>query len=87
MRVCIIYQPNSEHERSVLDFVRDFKLAGHGELELISLDTISGSEIAKLYGIMSYPAVMAISHDGQLQKLWDGEMLPLMSEVAYYSMQ
>lgn len=86
MRVVVLYHPRSEHAGKVEDYARDYKLrAKTKELELVSLETVQGADLAKLYGIISYPAVLAISADGQLQKLWQGSNLPLMNELDYYT--
>lgn len=86
MRVIVLYRPNSDHERMVLDYARDYKmLKGDRDLELVSLDTREGADMAKLYGIMQYPAVLAMSNDGQMQQLWQGESLPLLNEVDYFA--
>ncbi len=57
---------------------------GHS-ISLLSVDTRDGVATASLYDIMRYPAVLALADDGQLIKLWDGDYLPLMNEVAYYA--
>lgn len=53
-------------------------------IELISLDTIDGSDMARLYGIVQYPALLALRDDGQLMKDWQGNALPLSDEVSGY---
>jgi hypothetical protein len=53
----------------------------------LSLETPEGSEMAKLYGITSYPAILVMQNDGHLQQMWQGETLPLMSEVQAYSQE
>ncbi len=85
MRVIILYHPKSEHARRVEEFAHDF-LHRHDErtLTLESLETTEGSEKARLYGAVQYPAVLALSDDGQLLKMWEGDQLPLINEVAYY---
>ena len=40
--------------------------------------------MATLYGIMRYPSVLVTRDDGQVIKDWQGEHLPLMSELAGY---
>ncbi len=84
MRVFILYRPNSEHERKVTDFVRDFSKRTQSEIELVSLDTAEGSDKAKLYDIVRYPAVIAVNEAGILQSLWQGE-LPLINELSYFT--
>jgi hypothetical protein len=85
MRVVILYRPNSEQEGKAKDFARDYKQLKNIDLELISLDTVEGDDMAKLYDITQYPAVVALKEDGQLQKMWQGEILPLMNELDYYT--
>jgi hypothetical protein len=41
--------------------------------------------MAKLYGVYAYPAILAVSHDGSLQQLWQDEQLPLMQELDAYA--
>lgn len=86
MKVVVLYRPNSDHARKVEDFARDFsRFNGDRHLELVSLDTRDGSSTATLYDVMQYPAVLALGNDGQVIREWEGEMLPLLSEVAYYT--
>lgn len=86
MKVLLLYRPNSEHSRTVEEFARDFS-RNHvdSRIELVSIDTRDGVSTATLYDIMQYPAILALTNDGQLLKEWQGETLPLMNEVAYYS--
>ena len=41
--------------------------------------------MASLYDIMNYPAILALRDDGSILKTWEGDELPLMDEVAYYT--
>ena len=84
MKVFILYRPNSEHERLVTDFVRDFTQRTQNEIELISLDTVEGSDKARLYDVVRYPAVLAVNEAGVIQKLWQGEV-PLINELSYFT--
>ena len=69
-----------------MDYIRDYKMRHPGvEPELLSLDTREGDEMANLYGVYNNPAILAISHDGSLQQLWQDEQLPLMNEVDAYA--
>lgn len=84
----MLYRPNSDHARVVEEFAKDFsKHHTGGKLNLVDLNTRDGSSTASLYDVMQYPAVLALTDDGQLIKEWEGERLPLMNEVAYYSHQ
>lgn len=58
------------------------------QLATYNIDSIEGSELAQLYGIMDYPAVLALKNDGQVQQQWEGiDKLPLMNDLAYYAQQ
>lgn len=87
MRLLILYRPNSEHERTVDTFVRDFQRQHEvgKEIELISVDTREGVEIAKVYDILEYPAILALADDGSALHVWTGIPMPLMNEVAGYA--
>jgi hypothetical protein len=85
MKVLILYRPNTEHAGQAMDYARDYKQLKNKEIKLISLDTVEGDDMAKLYDITQYPAVVAIKDDGQLAKMWQGSTLPLMNELDYYA--
>ncbi len=87
MRVIIIYRPNSDHARQVEEYIADFERFHPGEnLETHNIDTPEGSRIAEVYGVMTYPAILALSNDGQVQQQWEGaDKLPLMNDLAYYA--
>ncbi len=84
MKIFVLYRPDSEHERTVTDFVRDFTQQTQKELELVSLDTREGAEKAKLYDVTSYPATIATDDMGVLQRVWQGKM-PLINELSYFA--
>ena len=84
----ILYRPESEHSTTVESFVRDFQHqyeAGR-KVELISLNTRDGVATASLYDIMMFPAILALADDGSVLNLWQGQPLPLMDEVAGYTL-
>lgn len=85
MRIVVLYRPRSEHEGKVISFAEEYKRLKRVNLELLSLDTREGNDLAKLYGVTNYPAILAIAGNGSLQKLWQEEMLPMMSELDYYT--
>lgn len=87
MRLVMLYHPQSEFARIVEEYAHDFEKSRGHSLDLLSLETVEGAHIAKLYDIVSYPALLAVRDDGQLLKNWEGESLPLMDEVAAYTKQ
>lgn len=84
MKVVILYHPKSDHARAVETYARDYESFQHGEIKLISLETKEGADMARLYDIVKYPAVLAVRDGGELLKHWQEEQLPLMQEVASY---
>lgn len=87
MRVVVLYRSKSEHGRTVETMLHDYNSRNSRDLETMDIDSRDGTELAKLYGVTQYPAIIAMASDGQMQKIWQGLPLPLMSEIAYYSLQ
>lgn len=84
MRLIIIYKDESDHARPVLDYLRDFKRQTGHDLEILNPDTPEGDDFCRVYDIVEYPTMLAISDDGQLQNMWRGLPLPTISEASYY---
>lgn len=86
MRVVFLYRAGTEQEAKVLDYVHEYKMR-HPDIEpeLVNLETVEGAEMAKLYGVYAYPAILAISRDGSLMQLWQDERLPLMQDLDAYA--
>jgi len=85
MKLVILYRPQSEHASAVQTFVHDFKYQHDASrVELVDADTREGIATASLYDLMSLPAMLALRDDGTVLQVWQGEMLPLMDEVASY---
>lgn len=86
MKVLVLYRPNSEHGRTVEEFIHDFQQR-HAEerMEILNVDSRDGSAMASLYDVMQYPAILVTQDDGYLQRSWQGDSLPLMDEVAAYA--
>ena len=86
MRTVILYHPEAEFAGLIQDFKREFEQRHRDrKVDLVSLDTTEGSEMAKLYDVVRYPAILVIASDGQMQKLWQDRPFPLMDQVAAYS--
>jgi hypothetical protein len=86
MRTVILYHPNQEFAGLAEDFKRDFEHRHPDtKVELVSLETVEGSEMAKLYDVVRYPAILVVAEGGGLQKMWQDQPLPLMDEVFGYS--
>jgi hypothetical protein len=87
MKLVVIYRPESEFSRAVETFIGDFRRLHEGvgrRIEVLNVDSRDGMATMSLYDIMQQPALMVLSNDGQALKIWTGEILPLMDEVAAY---
>jgi hypothetical protein len=84
MKVVILYHPESEWARNVEEYARDFEHQRNKKIELVSVEEKAGAEMAKLYDIVRYPAVVALRDNGEMLANWQDEHLPLMNEVAAY---
>ncbi len=84
MKVVIVYRDESDHARSVIDFLRDYERTTGRQLETMDPDTPDGAQFCRTYDIVEYPSVIATSDNGVLQHLWRGVPLPLINEVSYY---
>lgn len=87
MKVVVLYHPNSEHARAVEEFARDFSRQVDRKLELLSLESREGSAMASLYDATTYPTILAMASNGSLLRMWQGQVLPLINEVAYYAQE
>jgi hypothetical protein len=85
MKSIVIYKPESEHASTVEEYLRDFLSRTGRELETIDPDSSEGAEMCRVYDIVEYPSIVALSDDGQLQNSWRGLPLPTISELSYYT--
>jgi hypothetical protein len=85
MRAVVVYKPNSEHARTVEDYLRDFTRQTGKQLETIDPETRDGADLCRTYDIVEYPSVLALSDDSHLQTMWRGLPLPTINEVSYYA--
>ncbi|HOR23173.1 hypothetical protein KBB76_01315 [Candidatus Saccharibacteria bacterium] len=85
MKVIVLYRFDSEQARPVLEFTREYESRTGRDLAHYDIETREGSDLAKLYDVTQYPAVIALTEDGQMLHLWQGQQLPLINEVSYYN--
>lgn len=85
MRAVVVYREKSDHRRAVEDFLHDFERQTSNTVEAMSPDTPEGSDFCRVYDIVEYPTMVALSDDGRLQAVWRGLPLPTISEVSYYA--
>ena len=84
MRTVVVYKEETDYAREVIDYLRDFKRQTGHDIETINPDTSEGTDFCRVYDIVEYPSMIAISNDGVLQNIWRGLPLPTISEVSYY---
>lgn len=85
MKAVILYKPNTEREASVLEYVREFARVTGRPIELMDVDTVHGIEIAKLYDIMQFPAIVVFKDDGEYIRSWlERDSWPTISELSFY---
>lgn len=85
MRTAVIYKVESDHAREVLDYLRDFTRRTGRTLEEIDPESRDGANFCRVYDIVEYPTVVALSDDGRLLHQWRGRPLPTISEVSFYA--
>ena len=86
MKVSVLYRPESEHGRTMESFIREFgSRYPQITVEGMHIDSREGDNLARLYDIVQYPAIIVTRDDGYLQKMWQGDEIPLMDEVAAYA--
>ncbi len=85
MRIILIGRERSDYGREIRDYIRDFAHQTGGEIELVDPDSRDGISFCQSYGIRRYPTIIAISDDSQMQQMWSGKPLPLISELSYYN--
>lgn len=84
MKAVIVYKSESDHARPVLDYLRDFERQTGRKLEAVDPDTLEGIDLCRVYDIVEYPTVVAMSDEGMALNSWRGLPLPTISEVSYY---
>lgn len=85
MRLHVVYKEASDHAREVRDYLRDFERRTGMQIEVIDPDTASGAQTCRVYDIVEYPTIFAVSDDGVMQNSWRGRPLPLIDELSYYA--
>ncbi len=85
MKITMLYRPASEGAGAAEDYAGEYSRRHPDKrIELIDVDSPKGDEMAKLYDLTRYPAILALAEDGALLQLWQDEHLPLMNELDFY---
>ena len=85
MKLLVLYQPKSEHARTVEEYLDDFgRLYPGVEIEVLDAESIEGVNKCELYDVLEYPALLVLTADNTLQNMWLGKLLPQKQEVVSY---
>ncbi|MFO0970867.1 MAG: hypothetical protein U0520_00740 [Candidatus Saccharimonadales bacterium] len=86
MKTVILYRPNSEGETSVQAYIREFERETGRSIELIDSTTVSGVQVARLYDVVQFPAIIAMREDGSFIEIWqERSKWPTISELSFYN--
>jgi len=89
MKVLVLYRPDSEFARQVEEFIHDLRTRHNVDehhLEVLDYDSREGAATASLYDVMAQPSIVVVGDDGAYVKSWQGSELPLLDEVAGYTL-
>lgn len=89
MRLVVLWNEQTDYASEVREWIRDFEHdTGHAEkIENLDPETIEGSDFAKLYDILQFPAVVVTDEDGQLIQMWKGTPMPQIDQVSYWAQE
>lgn len=84
MRVVVIWRDESEHGRSVREWLHELEHRTGRSVESYSPDEPDGESICRSYDARIYPTILALGNDGRVLQEWRGEMLPRIDDVSFY---
>lgn len=84
MRVVVLLKDNTDTTRTVTDFLRDIERQTGHKLEVVDPESPEGVDMGIAYDILQWPAILALSDDGVMQKMWLGLPLPTINELSFY---
>lgn len=84
MKTYMVYKDESDHARTVIDFMRDFERQTGKRLEVVDPETREGAGFCSTYDIVEYPTIIALDDNGVLQNMWRGRQFPAINELSYY---
>lgn len=86
MKVVILYEPDSETDTPVQQYVREFEMQTGKKLELLDSRKPEAVALAKVHDILQFPAILATEDDGGYLQSWtELEKWPTISELSYYT--
>jgi hypothetical protein len=86
MKAVILYKPGAETDSQMQEYLREFTHRTGKTIEQIDVTSPRGVELAELYDVQKFPALVAIEDNGTLVDAWpELEKWPTMNELTYYT--
>lgn len=84
MKIVIFQRPADQLPSTIDDYVERLQQGHPGQqIDILDAEGAQGSDLARLYDVTSYPAVVVTTDDGSFQHAWQGE-LPLPDDIESY---
>src|ERR1700722_1200434 len=78
----VLFNTSTPGERAAADFA-DRLRREQLTVELLDADSPRGIDLAEHYDVLGRPAVLLIHDDGTPVQVWQGDDIPLVTDVAY----
>ena len=86
MKVIILRKLNAETDTQLQGYLRDFEQRTGKQIELMDADSKEGVELAQVYDILQFPAILVPEDTGELVQAWSEiDKWPTISELGYYT--
>lgn len=82
----LLYTKGAPHEQAVQDLSYDLAKR-EVEVKLVDADSPEGTSLSQLYDLTARPAVVLVRENGSAMERWQGEHLPLGSDISYLAHQ
>ena len=83
MKAYLIYRFDGPQQIRVDSLLRDLGDHWASKIELVDNQTRTGADLARLYDVVDYPALLITLDDGRQLELWQSSW-PLLSDIIYY---
>lgn len=85
MKTYMVYKDESDHARTVTDYLRDFERQTGKQLIVVDPESRDGAGFCTTYDVVEYPTIVAVDDNGVIQNMWRGTSFPTISELSYYA--
>ena len=82
----ILHKLNAETDTQLQGYLRDFEQRTGKQIELMDVEGKEGVELAQIYDILQFPAILVREDMGELVQAWSEiDKWPTISELSYYT--